>query len=69
LARGRRPGRELAATELLETLIAKTELPSARHYLLARTERPTVIHHRRGDDGAIATRIVTAGALALIRRA
>jgi len=28
-----------------------------------------VIHHRRGDDGAIATRIVTAGALALIRRA
>ena len=40
-------------------------LPSVRHYLLLRTERPTVIHHRRGDDGSIATRIVTAGALAL----
>jgi Uma2 family endonuclease len=40
-------------------------LPSVRHYLLVRTERPTVIHHRRGDDGSIATRIVTAGALAL----
>ena len=36
-----------------------------RHYLLVRTERPTVIHHRRGDDGSIATRIMTAGALAL----
>ena len=40
-------------------------LPSVRHYLLLRTERPTVIHHRRGDDGSIATRVVTAGALAL----
>jgi Uma2 family endonuclease len=40
-------------------------LPSLRHYLLLRTERPTVIHHRRGDDGAIATRIITAGTLAL----
>jgi Uma2 family endonuclease len=40
-------------------------LPSVSHYLLVRTERPTVIHHRRGDDGSIATRIVTAGALAL----
>jgi Uma2 family endonuclease len=40
-------------------------LPSVRHYLLVKTERPTVIHHRRGDDGAIATRIVTAGPLDL----
>ena len=40
-------------------------LPSVRHYLLVRTERPTVIHHRRSDDGSIATRVVTAGALAL----
>jgi len=42
-----------------------SRLPSVRHYLLVRTERPTVIHHRRGDDGSIATRVVTAGALAL----
>jgi Uma2 family endonuclease len=40
-------------------------LPSVRHYLLLRTERPTVIHHRRGDDVAIATRIVNAGTLLL----
>jgi Uma2 family endonuclease len=40
-------------------------LPSVRHYLLLRTERPTVIHHRRGEDGAISTRVVTSGELAL----
>jgi Uma2 family endonuclease len=40
-------------------------LPSVRHYLLVRIERPTVIHHRRADDGSIATRVVTAGALEL----
>jgi Uma2 family endonuclease len=33
-------------------------LPSVRHYLIARTEDRTIIHHARGDDGAIATRIV-----------
>ena len=40
-------------------------LPSVRHYLLVRTEQRTVIHHRRGDDGAIETRIVTSGILPL----
>jgi Uma2 family endonuclease len=40
-------------------------LPSVRHYLIVRTDRPTVIHHRRGDGDIIETRIVTAGALAL----
>ena len=40
-------------------------LPSVRHYLLVRTERQTVIHHRRADDGDIQTRIVTAGTLTL----
>jgi Uma2 family endonuclease len=34
-----------------------------RHYLIVRTDRPTVIHHRRGDADLIETRIVTAGAL------
>jgi Uma2 family endonuclease len=38
---------------------------SLRHYLIVRTDRPTVIHHRRGDGEVIATGIVTAGALAL----
>jgi Uma2 family endonuclease len=40
-------------------------LPSLRHYLIVRTDRPTVIHHRRGDGDVIETRIVTAGALQL----
>jgi Uma2 family endonuclease len=40
-------------------------LPSLRHYLLVRTERPTVIHHRRGEGDVIETRIVTAGSLQL----
>jgi Uma2 family endonuclease len=40
-------------------------LPSVRHYLIVRTDRPTVIHHRRGDGDVIETRIVTAGAVAL----
>ena len=41
-------------------------LPSVRHYLLVRTERPTVIHHRRADEGeVIETRIVTSGTLGL----
>jgi Uma2 family endonuclease len=40
-------------------------LPSVRHYLLVRTEQRSVIHHRRGDDGAIETRIVTSGVVPL----
>ncbi len=40
-------------------------LPSLRHYLIVRTDRPTVIHHRRGDGDLIETRIVTSGALLL----
>ena len=34
-------------------------VPSIRHYVIARTDRPTVIHHRRGDGEEIITRIVT----------
>lgn len=40
-------------------------LPSLVHYLVFRTDRPTVIHHRRTDGEDIATRIVTEGALDL----
>jgi Uma2 family endonuclease len=40
-------------------------LPSLCHYLIVRTDRPTVIHHRRGDGDLIETRIVTAGSLHL----
>jgi Uma2 family endonuclease len=40
-------------------------VPSVRHYLIATTDRPAIIHHRRTDGGAIETRIVTSGALDL----
>jgi Uma2 family endonuclease len=40
-------------------------LPSLCHYLIVRTDRPTVIHHRRGEGELIETRIVTSGALLL----
>ncbi len=40
-------------------------LPSVAHYLVVRTNRNTIIHHRRGDDGMIQTRLVTTGALRL----
>jgi Uma2 family endonuclease len=40
-------------------------VPSIRHFLIARTDRPTIIHHRRGEGEEIITRIVTGGALTL----
>lgn len=40
-------------------------LASMRHYLIVRTDRPTVIHHRRGDGDLIETRIITAGSIDL----
>jgi Uma2 family endonuclease len=40
-------------------------LSSLRHYLIVRTDRPTVIHHRRGDGELIETRIVTSGGIGL----
>jgi len=40
-------------------------IASVWHYLLFKTERPVVIHHRRGRDGAIATRVLYGGPLAL----
>jgi Uma2 family endonuclease len=40
-------------------------VPSIRHYLIARTDRPTIIHHQHGDGDVIETRVVTDGALQL----
>lgn len=40
-------------------------VPSVVHYLIVPTERRTIIHHRRGQDGMIQTRVVTAGTLLL----
>jgi Uma2 family endonuclease len=38
-------------------------LPSARHYLIVKTDTKTVIHHRRDDAGNIATHIFSDGVL------
>ncbi len=40
-------------------------LPTVRHYLIMRTEDRVLIHHARGGDGAIATRIIRDGRLVL----
>jgi Uma2 family endonuclease len=40
-------------------------LPSVRHYLIVDTERRSVIHHRRGEEGAIGVRVLHDGPLTL----
>jgi len=40
-------------------------LPSVRHYLIVKTENRTIIHHARGEDGVILTRIVRDGCILL----
>ena len=40
-------------------------LPSLRHYLIVRVENRTIIHHGRGEDGVILTRIVREGRIVL----
>ena len=40
-------------------------LPSVRHYLIVRTDSRSVIHHERREDGAIVTRMLREGMLAL----
>lgn len=40
-------------------------LPSVSHYLLVRTDRPVLIHHRRRADETIETRIIREGTVLL----
>ena len=40
-------------------------LPSVQHYLIVRAENRTIIHHQRGADGIILTRIVREGPILL----
>jgi Uma2 family endonuclease len=40
-------------------------LPSVAHYLIVDPDKPLVVHHARRDDGAILTRIVSDGVIAL----
>ena len=46
-------------------LVDYFRLPTVRHYLLIRTDNRTAIHHHRGGDGAIATAVLSGGALRL----
>jgi Uma2 family endonuclease len=46
-------------------LVGYFRLPSLRHYLVVDVERRAVVHHRRGEDGAISTRILAGGTLSL----
>jgi Uma2 family endonuclease len=40
-------------------------LPSVAHYLIVDPTKPVIVHHARGTDGTIVTRIVTDGRIAL----
>jgi hypothetical protein len=40
-------------------------LPSVRHYLIVRIENRTIVHHERGADDIILTRIVHEGPILL----
>lgn len=46
-------------------LTAYFTLPSVRHYLVVNTDARVLTHHRRADDGSIATRILSDGRLVL----
>lgn len=41
------------------------KVPSIRHCLIVRADRPAVIHHRRRDDGGIEARLAAEGRIAL----
>jgi Uma2 family endonuclease len=53
------------AIDLSVKLADYFRLPSVMHYLIVDPDRPRIIHHARGTDDTIATRIVTAGVIAL----
>ena len=55
-------------TRVLDTRLKLTDyfrVPSVRHYLILHAGRRTVIQHRRGEDGAIETRPLAEGGIAL----
>jgi Uma2 family endonuclease len=46
-------------------LVDYFRIPSVRHYLIARAQDRVIIHHERGADGGIMTRIVRDGPIVL----
>jgi Uma2 family endonuclease len=48
-----------------DKLVEYFSVPSIRHYLIVMPEKGVVVHHARGDAGAIATQILSAGDVSL----
>lgn len=53
------------STDLIEKLAGYFRRPSLRHYLIVDPDRHLVVHHRADADGALVTRVVNDGELAL----
>lgn len=54
-----------SARDVGAKLLGYFQLPSLRHYQIVRHENRTIVHHERGDDGVIVTRIVCEGPIML----
>ena len=54
-----------AITDLRDKLQGYFRVPSIQHYLIIDPDKQLVIHHARGRDDAVGTRIVTSGQIAL----
>ena len=54
-----------AMTDLRDKLQGHFRVPSVQHYLIVDPDKRLVIHHARGGTDAIATRIVSEGAIRL----
>ena len=54
-----------AITDLRDKLQGYFRVASIQHYLVIDPDKRLVIHHRRGPDDVVATRIVTAGKILL----
>ena len=54
-----------AITDLRDKLQGYFRVPSILHYLIIDPDKRLVIHHARGRDDTVATRIVTSGQITL----
>jgi Uma2 family endonuclease len=57
------PGTQV--TDLRDKLRGYFTVPSVHHYLIVDPEKQMVIHHARGDEDALQTRLLSAGELRL----
>ena len=54
-----------AMTDLRDKLLGYFRVASVQHYLIIDPDKRLVIHHARGKDDVVSTRILTAGQIAL----